>query len=195
MIISIGGKAGSGKTTIAKMLAEKLGWPLYFIGKIRRAKAAELNMTLEEYNKYGETHAETDLEVDEYQKQLGLTEDNFVIEGRTSFYFIPHSIKIFFEVDDLAGATRAYGEQQQNSERRKESRAQTIEEVLTKIKERNANDAARYKKYYDLDFLNHGKYDLVVDTSELTTEQVFDRVWRYINQKQTEIDPVKPDSN
>lgn len=188
MIISIGGKAGSGKSTIAKMLAEKLGWPLYFIGKIRRAKAAERGMTLEEYNKYGETHAETDLEVDEYQKQLGLTEDNFVIEGRTSFYFIPHSIKIFFEVDDLIGATRAYGEQRQNKERRTESKAQTIEEVLTKIKERNASDAARYKKYYDFDFLDHSRYDLVVDTSRLTTEQVFDQVWRYIHKKQAKID-------
>lgn len=55
--------------------------------------SAKRGMTLAEYNKLGETDPSTDIEVDEYQKKLGETEDNFIIEGRTSWHFIPHSLK------------------------------------------------------------------------------------------------------
>ena len=39
MIISISGFPGSGKSTIAKLLAEKLKWPRYYMGGLRREAA------------------------------------------------------------------------------------------------------------------------------------------------------------
>src|SRR4030042_2827527 len=104
MIISISGTPSSGKSTVAKMLAAKLSWPRFYIGGMRRERACELNMTLAEYNKWGETNPETDLSFDEYQKHLGETQDNFIIEGRTSWYFIPRSYKIFLDIDLKAAA-------------------------------------------------------------------------------------------
>jgi CMP/dCMP kinase len=109
MIISFSGAEGAGKSTIAKMLAEKLNWPRYYMGGLRRQKAKERGLTLAQYNELGEKDPATDREVDEYQKELGEKEDNFIIEGRTSWYFIPHSIKIYLDVNDEEGAKRVYG--------------------------------------------------------------------------------------
>ena len=108
MIISLGGTPGSGKTTIAKLLAQKLNWPHYYMGALRRQKAKKRGLTLAEYNKLGETDPITDTEVDEYQTQLGKTKDNFIIEGRTSWHFIPHSLKIYLIVDEQTGAERIF---------------------------------------------------------------------------------------
>jgi cytidylate kinase len=130
MIISISGAEGSGKSTIAKMLAEKLGWPRYYIGGIRREKAKERGLTLEEYNKLGETDPSTDLEVDEYQKKLGETQDNFIIEGRTSWHFIPHSFKIFLDVSFEEGARRIWGNLQKDSSRNEGNNLKSYEDVF-----------------------------------------------------------------
>ena len=91
MIITIAGDPGSGKSTIARMLAAKLGLMYYSIGAKRRMMAEEREMTLEELNQLGEKEDFTDREVDEWQKKLGETRDGFIMEGRTSFFFIPNS--------------------------------------------------------------------------------------------------------
>jgi len=66
MIISISGSEGSGKSTIAKMLATKLGRAHYSIGNIWRQKAKEKGLLLSEYQKLAENDISLDLEVDEY---------------------------------------------------------------------------------------------------------------------------------
>ncbi len=93
LIISISGKAGSGKSTVSRLLAKNLGFRHYSMGDLRRKMAAGRGMTLAELNSLGEKEGFTDREVDEYQKKLGIKETNFVIDGRTSFHFIPHSVK------------------------------------------------------------------------------------------------------
>ncbi|HTW96183.1 MAG TPA: AAA family ATPase, partial [Candidatus Methylomirabilis sp.] len=117
MIVSISGAEGAGKSTIAKMLAAKLGWPRYYMGGISREKAREHGMTLEEYNKWGETDPRRDREIDDYQKKLGETQDNFIIEGRTSWHFIPQSFKIFLDISFEEGAKRIFGALQKDNSR------------------------------------------------------------------------------
>ena len=60
MIITISGKPGSGKSTIAKILAEKLKLKHYSAGDFRREKAKKLCLSLEEFNKLGEKKDFTD---------------------------------------------------------------------------------------------------------------------------------------
>jgi predicted cytidylate kinase len=181
MIISISGTPGSGKTTIAKMLAEELNYKYYYIGGLRRDKAKKRGLTLEEYNQLGEKDFSTDLEVDEYQKELGKKEDNFVIQGRTSFYFIPHSLKIFLDVKPEEAAKRIYNDLKN---RRGEARnLDSVSDVLKSNQERRKSDDLRYKKIYNLDVYNPRHYDLVLDTTNLNTEQVFKKVYDYLKKK------------
>lgn len=180
MIISISGTAGSGKSTTSKMLAEKLGWPRYYIGGLRRQKAKEKGLTLAQYNKLGETDPSTDTEVDLYQKKLGETKDNFIIEGRTSWRFIPHSLKIYLDVERKEGAKRIYNELAEKDKRNEDKNLYTLENVIKSIEKREASDKKRYKKYFQIDAYDKNNYDFVLDTTDLSPKQVFDKVYSFI---------------
>jgi len=180
MIITISGDAGAGKSTIAKMLSDRLGLPRYYIGGIRREKAKEKGMTLDEYNKLGENDPTTDFEVDNYQKELGELEDNFIIEGRTSWYFIPHSLKIYFKVNEREGAERISKELQAKNDRNEGNNLKTVEDVMLSIQKRRKSDDFRYKKYFNIDIYNMENYDYIIDTSNLTKDEVFEKIWKIV---------------
>ena len=184
MIITIAGDPGSGKSTIGKRLAEKLNYEHYYIGQIRRNAAKKMGMTLAEYNKYGETHPETDIEVDEYQKKLGQEKDDFVIEGRTSWFLIPQSVKLYIAVEATEGAKRVFKELQADNSRNEDNGLKTIEDVLASHKKRELSDKLRYQKYYQKDCSDKNNFDFVVDTTNLTPDEVFKKVWKFIEKYQ-----------
>jgi len=64
MIITISGKAGSGKSTVAKQLAKKLNLKHYSIGDIMRKLAKEKNISLNELSKLAEKDKTIDLTLD-----------------------------------------------------------------------------------------------------------------------------------
>ncbi|MFZ2192859.1 MAG: cytidylate kinase family protein [Candidatus Moraniibacteriota bacterium] len=183
MIITITGEPGSGKSTIGKKLAQKLNYKHYYIGQIRRDAAKKKGMTLAEYNKYGETHPETDIEVDDYQKNLGEKENNFVIEGRTSWFLIPHSLKIYISVNPLEGAKRVFKELQSDNNRNEDHALLSVEDVLKSHTEREASDALRYQKYYGKNCSDKSNFDLMVDTTNLNQEEAFNEVWNHLEAK------------
>lgn len=183
MIISLSGAQGSGKSTIAKKLAKHLNWPRYYIGGIRRKIAQERGLTLAEYNKLGESDPSTDLEIDDYQKELGKKEDNFIIEGRTSWYFIPHSFKIYLDVEEKEGAKRILEHLQEDNERNEDKGLIDKEAMLKSLAKRAKSDAYRYRKYYNIDVHDKNHYDFVLDTTDLNIDEVFKHVMGEIKKR------------
>ena len=179
MIITISGDAGSGKNTAGELISKKLKMPLYCIGDLRRKMAEERGMTLEKFNRLGEKESFTDTEVDDYQKQLGKKEDNFIMIGRLSFYFIPNSKKIYLAVKPEVGAERILNDKARTAEN-----YSSLEQAVKKIEERKQSDIKRYRKYYNLKNI-YGKknYDCVIDTSNLTREQVAEKAINFIRKK------------
>src|SRR3989338_2328696 len=136
MIISISGREGSGKSTVAELLAQKLGFKSYYMGDLRRKAAAARGLTLDEYNKHALTDASTDIEVDTFAKKLGETQDDFIIQGRTMWYFIPHSFKVFLNVDPAEGARRVVNHIKEGAQRN-ETKYQTVAEAIKGLAARN----------------------------------------------------------
>jgi len=191
MIISISGGAGSGKSTVAKKLAKKLDWPRYYMGGMRREMARKKGITLAEYNKLGEKNPETDSEVDEYQKKLGQTKDNFIVEGRTSWYFIPHSLKIYLDVDEKVAAERIFEELKGKHSRNEDKNLKTMADVLRSQQARKKSDKKRYKKYYQFDAYDKKNYDFVLNTTKLNKNQVFAKIYDFIKSRLI-LDPTSP---
>ena len=162
MIISLSGNPGSGKSTVAKRLAADLGFERFYIGGMRREVARKKGMTLAKFNKWGEEGNNTDAEFEKYVEELGKTKDNFIIESRTAFHFIPHSLKIFVNVDPVEGAKRIWGAIEGNTQpnRNEDSDLKSQEDVLQSIKERIKSDDYRYKKFYNIDIYDEKNYDL-----------------------------------
>ena len=179
MIISIGGDLGSGKSTLAKKIAEVLGWNRYYMGQLHRDMAARNGMTLAEHNKLAESDPKIDLEVDQYQKKLGETEDNFIIEGRTSWYFIPHSLKFYIKVDENVGAERVLLAKREGEDKEMD----TVEKVLSSLQARKINERKRYLDFFGIDVYDRKNYDFVINTDNLTPEQVFNEVYTIIRNK------------
>src|SRR3989338_1144631 len=160
MIITISGMPGSGKTTVAKKIAKNLKLKHYSTGDLRGEIALKHRMTIDELNKLGEKERWTDKEIDDYQKKIGKTQDNFIIDGRLGWYFIPHSIKIFLNVDLKEGAKRIF----KAGKRPDEKKYKNVNDALKEIKKRISSDKKRYKKYYHLNPYLRKHYDLVIDT-------------------------------
>lgn len=182
MIITLTGLPGAGKSTIATMLSERLNMPWYSIGDIRGKMAHDRGMTIDELNALGETEDFTDKEVDDYQTQLGKEQDDFIMDGRLSWHFIPQSVKIFLDVDEKEASRRIFQASKQGL-RHDEKPYQNAEEVEESLKKRLASDQKRYKQYYDLDYLNQNNYDIVVDTTTKTPEEILEIILKTIDKK------------
>jgi len=176
MIISINGNEGSGKSTVAQLLADKLGYKRYYIGGMRREAAARRGITLDEYNKLGETDHTTDTEVDYYAKELGEKEDNFVIEGRTMFHFIPHSFKVYISVSPEEGARRVVQSIQKEKTNRNETKYETIEQAVEGLEKRKRSDIIRYKKHYNIDIHDPNNYNFIIDSTSIPAEEVAQKI-------------------
>ena len=133
--------------------------------------AQERGMTIDEFNKLGEDESFTDTEVDEYQKNLGEKKDDLIMDGRLSWYFIPKSLKVFLDVDAKEAAKRIYQAAKEGL-REDEKPFASVEEVETRVEARVQSDTKRYQKYYGVDYLNRDNYDLIIDTTDLSPDQI-----------------------
>jgi cytidylate kinase len=176
MIITIAGVPGAGKSTVKNHLAEKLNMKAYSIGDMRGKMARDRGLTIDEFNALGMEQDFTDREVDAFQKKLGETEDNFIIDGWLGWNFIPHSLKIFLDCEPAEAAKRIYADRKGNPHRADEADYASVEETAKTISERLAQTRARYQKWYGVDFLDKKHYDIVIDTSKNTPDQTFEQV-------------------
>ena len=93
-----------------------------------------------------------------------------------SFFLIPNSIKVFLDVDFETGVKRIFDEISKNATERNEGNIKTLEDAKSSIQKRMDSDNVRYKKYYNVDVFDRLQYDIVLDTTNLTKEQVVEKL-------------------
>lgn len=174
MKITISGKPGAGKSTIAKLLAKKLNLKHYSIGDLMRKMAKEKNISLIELSKNAEKNPEIDKELDKKSEEIGKTQDNFVMDTRLGFHFIPDSIKIFLNISLDESAKRIF------KDKRETEKAKTLEDLKFELKRRMDSEEKRYLEYYHIHINNPDNYDIIIDTTNLTVNKVLEKVLRYI---------------
>ncbi len=146
MIITLSGKAGSGKSTVAKEIASKLKLKHYSTGDLMRSMATERKISLAKLGSLAEEDGSIDKELDDRQIKLGKEENNFVIDGRLTAHFIPNAdLKIFLDCDDKVRAERILRDKREHEEH------QDLQETINKIKEREASERKRYEQYDGVD--------------------------------------------
>lgn len=175
MRITISGKAGSGKSTVAKILSEKLNLKHYSIGDLMRAMASEKGVSLIELNKLAEKDKSIDFELDEKLKDMGKSKDNFVVDGRLTAFFIPNAdVRVFLDTDDRIRAERIL------KDKREHEKSKDVNEMIEKINKREESERKRYKKYYGVDYSDKKLYNLVIDTTEMSPGEVAMKIVRFI---------------
>jgi CMP/dCMP kinase len=175
MIITISGTAGSGKSTVAKLVAKKLGYKHYSLGDLQRTLAKQKGISLRELGELEKHDDSFDRKLDEMQRELGKKEDNFVIDGRLSFHFIPHSVKIFVTADESVRAARINKDLQAGN--RTEEQTQ---QIVKSMAERKQQELDRWVTYYDVNPYDTTQYDFLLDSSSLSPEEMADEVMMFI---------------
>lgn len=189
MIITLSGTPGSGKSTVAEILAQKLKAGRIAVGQVRRELAKQKKMTLPELNEYAKTHPETDVDVDkEAAREARVLEKKkkiVIVEGRVQYHFLPESLKIYLKVDPEVGAKRIWKDLRdaEKKKKRNEGHFPTFAELKREIIRRPQEDAQRYKKYYGIDHRNESQYDLVIDTTKLNPAEVVEKILSYLLQR------------
>jgi len=166
MIIAISGPHGSGKSTIAKALAQKLGLRYVSAGEIFRKMAREKEMNIVEFTKFVEEHPEIDKEIDRIIKEEA-KKGNVVLDSQLAYWFArefnPLSILVIASLEDRAKRV---------SEREKIQ----FKEALEEIKIRDSSEKNRFKKLYNVDLWNINDFHIVVNTSKISKEKMIEIV-------------------
>ena len=169
-IITLSGQLGSGKSTIGKLLATRLGYTFYSTGNAQRQIAAERGLTTLELNKLSMTDTSIDKQIDSIFKELALKDENFVVDSRLGFFFIPSSLKVKLNVDTSVAAERILND----PTRSEEQKYQSIQEAKNALLERRALEIERFKTLYHVDIENESNFDLIIDTTDKSPEKIAD---------------------
>ena len=180
MIIAISGKPGSGKSTVAKELAKRLGIKHYSTGDFMRKLAAERGMSLIELSKIAEKDFSIDDAIDSWLRKLAKQANDFVVDSRLAFHFISDAVKIYLDVDLDIAAKRIFSGPVRETETKKIEKVEALKEEL---KQRMESERKRYMKYYGVDIDDKSNYDLVIDTSNISAEEVVEKIIQFLEER------------
>jgi cytidylate kinase len=162
MIITIGGLAGTGTTTLAEVLSEKLDIPYISAGFIFREMAAERGMTVLEFSEFAEGNDDIDKEIDKRQALKAKEAENLILEGRLSAFFVENAdlricLMTPFDV---------------RSERIAQREEKSVDVAKDEIITREKSEALRYKEIHNIDISNMEIYDLIINTDSFDPQSI-----------------------
>src|SRR6516165_773331 len=169
--ITIAGDIGSGKSTVAKKLADWLGVEPHSTGGIQRQLARQRRLSVLELNKLAEDDPSIDREIDGYLMRLPTGE--LVVESRMAWHFVPDTLKLYLYISDGTAARRIIGAQRIDED------YGSIANAAQPIMARRRSEIIRFKKYYDVDIDDLRNYDLVIDTTFATVDEIAEQVKQY----------------
>lgn len=175
-IVTIGGLPGSGKSTVKRLLAEKLGYQMLSTGDFVRDMAYARNLTLEEFNDLIIHDKTLDEEIDTRLIALEEDGDRFVVDSHLAFHFIPSGFSVLLTVSPEKSAERIFLDSNAPSRIKSGDTMKTLEEARERTARRIQNHVERYKKHYGIDPYHPEAYDFVIDTETCTPEEVAEKL-------------------
>jgi len=176
-IITIAGRPGSGKSSTAKEVTARLGYQHFSSGDLFRALARERGIDVLQANLTAEQNAEIDHLVDGRLREIGVSEDQLVVDSRTAWHWMPNSFKVFLDLDLNTAAARILGKGSELSMRLKsEDIHQDPALYAEKLQRRLDSESRRYKALYDINPYDMQNYDLVIDTGTNNLDQVVEQL-------------------
>ncbi len=167
-IISLAGDLASGKGTVSEILIKDLNYGIYRNGEYARKLAKEKGLDITSFNSYLAEHPEIDLQIEKSAAEYAKEHDEFIIDARLGWYAVPESFKIYLRVDIDVAAKRAF----EDSKRKSTESFETVEQQKEDMQKRYKLENERYWNLYHVHKDDMNNYDLVIDTTDKTPEQV-----------------------
>jgi cytidylate kinase len=170
--IAISGVGGTGKSTLARGLAEKLGWRVVSSGSFIRKWHEENGVPLVETDKIPE---EVDRKMDMSYQEMLRTEEGIVFESRLAGWLskdFDQTFKILIKCDQKVGAFRIA--QREDA---------SVEEIIQEQEIREGLLKEKFIKLYDAgDYLDEKNFDIVIDTTNVSAKEVLETVLAKMNE-------------
>jgi cytidylate kinase len=166
----LSGLSGTGSTTAAKRIAADLSLEYVYGGQIFRNLAEERGIPLEDLVNLLEADQQTERSVDERLIRLGVSRDDILIESRTIGWILPEdvpSIRIWLTCDL---------EERLNRVERREHHPRSRDNLL----QREASDNRRYRALYGIEPDDFSLFDLVLDTTSLSVDEVVQQIEAFL---------------
>ena len=167
-VITLSGEPGTGKTTIAKLLSEKIKLRLVTVGETFREIAKEYNMSLSDFSSFAKANPDIDSELD--LRQLKQAQGgNVILDSRLSAWVVKNdnlnAFKVLLTADLDTRVRRIMGRE-----------GKKYDQVKHEILEREKSELERYKILYSANYLDKSLYDLIIDTSNLTPDEIVQKI-------------------
>lgn len=174
MHISITGRLGSGKSTVAKVFAEKYGYEIFSTGNALRKIASDLGMTALEFNKLMTSDPKYDYMIDNESRRISIerADDKILYDSRMAWNFAVKSFKVYLYVDTAVAAKRIFSDPTRGAV----EKYKDIDDAVNQINERMLEENKRYRMIYNVDNLDLANYNLVIDTAHRSCEDVADLI-------------------
>ncbi len=161
IVIVIGGPHGTGKSTYAKVIAEKFSLKHLSAGEIFRQLAEEDGLSLHKFAMKAETDLSIDRRIDETVNKEA-ERGSVIIDGQLAAWMTRDKadLKIFLTAPDDIRFKRIADRD-----------CLTIREAERLTRERETKERVRFKKIYGIDITDITVYHLIVDTSVLSLKE------------------------
>ena len=164
MLITISGLPGSGKTTVARLLSNRLHIPHVYAGDIFRQEANARGLTLAEFNALAERDHSIDRTLDDKMAEAA-RRGGVILEGRLAGFVALQeavdALKVWLTASDAVRAQRV-------SQREGHVSATVLQQNMA----RQRSDAKRYREIYGFDLNDVTLYDLVLNTDHQGPEEL-----------------------
>lgn len=165
-LIIISGEACTGKTTVGRALAAKLGFDFHSAGNHARAFARERHqLDVHAFQDLCAANPEIDRQLDEdFRQHIQASLDRglgMVVDFRMGAHFFPTAMSIYLKASPAVVIRRLAGRG---------------DEAFDQLLERNVKARRRLIEIYGYDYAAEANYRHVIDTDNMTAGQIVERV-------------------
>jgi cytidylate kinase len=168
VLVTVSGLPGSGTSTVAHLLAQRLGVAHVDGGTVFRAMASERGLDLRAFSAVAEANPDIDVELDARLAAFARG-GNLVLESRLAGWIAAN--------EGIAG-TRVWIDGDERVRAQRVARREEIElpQALEANRAREASERRRYATLYGIDLDDRSVYDLVIDATNQSAESVAESI-------------------
>jgi len=165
-LIILSGEACTGKTTVGRALATKLGYEFKSAGNHARAFARERHqLDVHAFQDLCAANPEIDRQLDEaFRQDIQASLDcslGMVVDFRMGAHFFPSAMSIYLKASPAVVIRRL---------------AARGDEAFAQLLERNEKSRRRLLEIYGYDYAAEANYGHVIDTDSMTAGQIVERI-------------------
>ena len=171
-ILAISGPHGAGKSTVAKLVAEKLGYRYVSAGDMFRKIAKERGKTLEEFSKLAEMNEEIDHAIDQETLKIAEQSDNLVVDAQLAGWLLKDKADLLIYITAPIEI---------RIERIAKRDGKSIEQSQKETLVREKSEKNRYQKLYKINISDTSIYDIIINSKKFNANDCVEIILKAVN--------------